>query len=92
MPEPVRRKAEIAYVESESEQRVTVLDLDRPAEPPLVLTGSCAVIWTAVDGERGVDEIVALVAEEYGVGADVVGRDVRAFLEDLVARGVLVSD
>ncbi|GAA1945860.1 hypothetical protein GCM10009798_01040 [Nocardioides panacihumi] len=90
MPDaPLRHRAELAF--TESADRVAVLDLDRPGEPAIVLTGPGSAIWAAVDGRRGIAEIVAVVASSYDVAESDVDADVRAFLQDLVARGLLVG-
>lgn len=72
-----------------SPQRVTLLDLAHLERPPVVLEGSAAVIWHAIDGERDLPGIVDAVAEEVGVEADVVHDDVVAFVDQLVGLGLL---
>jgi Coenzyme PQQ synthesis protein D (PqqD) len=88
-----RRADSAAYVESAagSAPRVVALDLDRPEQPPYVFEGSAAQVWVRVDGLRSEDEIVGLVAEEFGVPVDVVAPDVAAFLARLRALGLVVD-
>jgi len=86
---PLRHRAELAF--TEAADRIAVLDLDRPGEPAVVLTGPGSAIWAAVDGRRDIAEIVAAVASAYGVEKSAVDADVREFLRELVARGLLVT-
>lgn len=88
MPDALRHKAELALVESAD--RLAVLDLDAPGEPPVVLAGAARAVWAAVDGERALAEVVTVVAASYGVEEAVVETDVRAFVADLLDRGLLV--
>lgn len=79
-------KAELGVVRREG--RVVVQDLERLAEPPLVLTGSAEEIWGLLDG-RSVDEVVAALAVVHEVEPDVIRTDVVAFLDDLRARDIV---
>jgi hypothetical protein len=72
-----------------SEGRVAMIDLDRPADPPMVLEGTAAAIWAAIDGERTLAEVVAAVAEAYGLPAEQVRGDVETFVADLAERGLV---
>lgn len=47
------------------------------------------VVWQAADGRTPVEEIVALVCREFDVTADRAAADVDAFVDQLVARGLL---
>lgn len=69
--------------------RVVLLDLDDAAHPPRILTGPAASVWMGVDGSRDVPGICRHVAEEFGLTADEVSTDVRTFLADLAAGGLL---
>lgn len=82
-----RRSDSLAQVPSEG--RVAMIDLDRLADPPIVLEGTAAAIWAALDGHRTVAEVVATVAEEYAVPPDDIRGDVTAFVTDLAGRGLL---
>ena len=55
-----------------------------------LMSGSGAEIWRAVDGRRSRDEIVDQLAAQHPATAG-VADDVRAYLDDLVARGLLVE-
>jgi hypothetical protein len=72
--------------------RVVLLHLDRLEELPVVLSGSGAAIWHAVDGARDIEEVTGTVAEAFDVQPETVEADVRAFLEDLAARGLITSE
>ncbi|HEY3529252.1 MAG TPA: PqqD family protein [Nocardioides sp.] len=89
-----RRATSTAYVESadESDQRVVVLDLDHLELPPYVFEGSAAQIWGCIDGDRTVAEIVHDLAEAFEVPDDVVGPDVREFVDRLRDLGLIVAD
>jgi len=78
-----------AYVESP--ERVVVLDLAHPDLPPYVFEGSGAQIWACVDGDRTEDEIVADLAEAFEIPVEVVGPDVRRFLDRLRELGLVVD-
>ena len=73
----------------ESDDRVALLDLKRPSDPPRVLEGSAAAIWKAVDGERPVSDVVDAVAEAFEVEASDVRGDVQDFLGSLASAGLL---
>jgi hypothetical protein len=77
-----------AYVESA--ERVVVLDLDHPDLPPYVFEGSGAQIWACLDGDRTEEEIVADLAEAFEIPAEVVGPDVRQFVDRLRELGLIV--
>jgi hypothetical protein len=79
--------SDVAYVEEED--RVVLVDLTRPADPPQIFNGSAATIWLAVDGQRDEDAVVAHVAQAYGVEGVEVAVEVRTFLGELDARGLL---
>ncbi|GAB7002831.1 hypothetical protein JCM18899A_03020 [Nocardioides sp. AN3] len=84
-----RRPDGLAVVEGD--QRTVILDLSAPERPPFVLTGAGTAIWAAVDGTRSASEIVSTVAAEHGLEDGAVDHDVRAFLADLAARGLVTQ-
>ncbi len=43
-----------------------------------------------VDGVRSLDDIVRTLAQKFDAPAEVIAADVRALLDDLVARGALL--
>ena len=54
-----------------------------------VLNVSAGDIWRLLDGERDLDEIVALIAEAYSAHPDDVRPDVAAAVATFVDRGLL---
>lgn len=48
-------------------------------------------ILRLVDGEKDIDAIVDALAAQFAAPRDVIAADVRAMLDDLVARGALVT-
>jgi hypothetical protein len=45
--------------------------------------------WEMVDGQRTIDEIASLMAEEFDAPTDEIERDCRAFAAELSERGLL---
>ena len=84
-----RAADEVAW--TDGPDRVAVLDLDRPALLPQLLTDSGAVIWRAVDGQRDEDSIIEKVAAEYDVPHTEIGEQVLAFLAELAERHLIVQ-
>lgn len=72
-----------------SQGRVAMIDLDRLGDPPMVLEGTAASIWAAIDGHRSVAQVVDVVAAEYALPAEDIRADVEAFVADLAARGLV---
>lgn len=70
--------------------RYVLVDLRSPGTPPRVLSGSAALVWESVDGERDTAAVVAAVAATVDLDAETVGPDVRTFLETLHGDGLLV--
>ena len=55
-----------------------------------LLSGTGALIWQAVDGRRDRDDVVLHLAERHRDAAG-LADDVRGYLDDLLARGLLVD-
>ncbi len=53
-----------------------------------LMSGSGAQIWRAVDGHRSSDQVVADLAHPHPSASE-VEEDTRAFLDDLVSRGLV---
>lgn len=83
--------AKLAYVVDDRVAGSPVVYLMQlPDGEALVLQGSGGVIWAiAADGE---DDVPAAVAGAVGCPVDDIVDDVNAFLDDLVARGLLEVD
>jgi len=77
-----------------TEGRVAVLDLADIAAVPFVLEGSASAIWNAVaeSGSAGADGVLTAVAGRFGLDPIDVEDDVRAFLDELVGRALIVTD
>jgi hypothetical protein len=84
-----RHAARAAYVESD--ERVVVLDLDRLDRQPVVFEGSAAQIWACLDGDRTEVEVVADLAEAFGVPVEQIAPDIRAFIDQLAGLGLIVA-
>lgn len=92
MSDPYVVADKVAWVDAEDlgKERAAVYVARIPQGPPIVLEGPAWAVWTAVtEGVGGDDEVVARVTDLTGLGADEVGPDVRAFLADLLAQGLL---
>lgn len=90
MPEPVglrRRSHDLAV--SAADDRVTVLDLNAPDRPPLILEGTAMEIWRLLDGNLDRDALVEVLVDEYDVPADDVAAGVASFLQNLSDLGLL---
>lgn len=60
-----------------------------PDGPPLVLQGPAVVVWHAVVAGGTLEEVVARVASASGQSPEAVADGVGAFVDGLVAAGVL---
>ena len=49
-------------------------------------------IWELIDGKRTVDEIIAVIMNEYAVTGETARADTNAFLQDLVNRQAIVLE
>jgi len=47
-------------------------------------------IWTLLDTGTPVERIVQTIAEEYDADAAQIGRDVKALIDELASRGLIV--
>jgi hypothetical protein len=88
LPELWSRNPGFAVVESPG--RVGVLDLGEvTAARPLVMEGPAAAIWSALETPGTTVQVVERVAHDFGLPAAEVADDVRGFLDDLCARGLV---
>jgi len=53
------------------------------------LDGTGRAIWLAIDGRRGRDEIVALLAQQFEAPEEALAADVDRFLADLAGAGLV---
>lgn len=75
---------ELAFVRDDENSDVTVLSLVDTDCTPLVLSGTAAVIWDELDGERTLRLVVSELAAEYGLDEPVIGEQVLAFVGQLL--------
>lgn len=66
------------------------LVVDCPTGTYRLLNGAAGFIWSHIDGARSVAEIAEALAREYDIDADAALGDTQAFLDDALARGMLV--
>ena len=66
------------------EGEAVILSMDTKVFRGLNAVGSR--VWELIDGRRTVDEITALIVGEFQVTPDVAERDVRVFIDDLLAK------
>ena len=85
-----RRQADLAVVSSR--ERVAIVKLTSPAEPPRILDGTAAAIWSEVDGGRSAEAIVAALVERFHGDPDVIADEVNRFLHRLEDEGVLTRE
>ncbi|MFL6135462.1 MAG: PqqD family peptide modification chaperone [Nocardioidaceae bacterium] len=65
--------------------RVAVLHLGRLEEAPMILTGTAAAIWEAVDGTGDDEAVASRVAARYDVEASDIRNQVLTFLRHLAS-------
>jgi hypothetical protein len=46
-------------------------------------------LWKRLEKERTLEDLVASVTEEFEVDADTAGKDVKEFLKEMMARGLV---
>ncbi|WP_245190211.1 PqqD family protein [Leucobacter exalbidus] len=86
------RRAEVASVESLERAAVMPLSGDL-SHPPLVLERQAAAVWHVLRTEpRAEADIVADVAQLYGVDSALIAEDVRAFLAELAQQGLALVE
>lgn len=87
-----------AFVVSNAD-RVVVFNLDRPQTQPLALLGTGATIWNGLIGAdddlrpwRDEQELLAELANAYGVTPAEISADVLGFLRQMASSGYVDSD
>lgn len=66
-----------------------VVVLDMAEQRYLAVNPSGSVLWPLLDRGAAPEELVATLAEGFGLPHDVARHDVEAFVADLEARGVV---
>jgi hypothetical protein len=46
-------------------------------------------IWELIDGQRSLEDIIEVIVQEFDVAATDAARDVRAFIQELLDRGLV---
>lgn len=82
-------KVEGSFVETEVDEELVLMRLSDGDF--FSLEGTARAIWQAIDGTRGRDAIISLLSEEFGADSSVITPDIHAFLDDLVAAGLVTG-
>ena len=91
MDRPIWRRADdLAFVASPD--RVVLILLRQLERPPLILEGSAAAIWSAVDGRRTTLDVIDEVATLLAVDGLEIHDDVAGFLATLEDEGLVIPD
>ena len=91
MDGPIWRRADdLAFVASPD--RAVLMLLRQLQRPPLILNGTAAAIWSAVDGARTTDDVIDEVAALLAVDSLEIHDDVAGFLGTLQDEGLVIAD
>jgi pyrroloquinoline quinone biosynthesis protein D len=82
-----RISADVACVQSPDGGRVAVLNLEQ--DVPVILVGTAASVWTALDGTRTETELIEDLARAYGTDASAIRGDVVGLIHDLSSSGLI---
>ena len=82
-----RVSADVAFVQSLEGGRVAVLHLEQ--DVPVILVGTAASVWTALDGSRTEAELIEDLARAYGTDASAIRGDVVGLIHDLSSSGMI---
>jgi hypothetical protein len=85
----VYRKNIENYLQTIIDGDLVLMNVDSGAFNALKDTG--LAIWEAIDGERDLADIVALLADQYDVAPAVCASEVHAFVDTLVQAGFVVA-
>lgn len=83
-----RRLLDVAFVDRGGD-RVALIDLCRPEDPPVILEGPSADIWRLLKEPRALSELVGLLEETYVAPEREIRSGVLGFLRDLGRRGLV---
>lgn len=81
-----RRTDDLAWVGG---SRVVVLDLSRPDAAPIALEGSAAWMWDQLAEDTSAAALAYHAAHEFDADVEDLIDDVRSFLDQLTASGLL---
>ncbi|PQZ87772.1 PqqD family protein [Arthrobacter sp. MYb227] len=79
----------LAVVASAEADRFAILHLD--ATQPIVLTGTGAAIWEALDQAETIRSISALLADAYEVDPAMIQPQIMDFLEQLATQSLIIT-
>ena len=82
-----RVSADVACVQSPDGGRVAVLHLEQ--DVPVILVGTAASVWNALDGTRTETELIEDLARDYGTDASAIHGDVMGLIHDLSSSGLI---
>jgi hypothetical protein len=85
----IRRNPQVVYRELAGEGGAVLLHLESGAYHGLNETG--VLIWSLIDGERTLDELVAELRERLDGAPEDLGAETERFLTDLRERDLLAS-
>ena len=82
-------KIEGSFVETEVDEELVLM---RVSDGDFFsLEGTARTIWGAIDGTSDRTGIVRRVADEFGAAPSEISADIHAFLDDLVAAGLIAG-
>jgi hypothetical protein len=84
-----RVSADVAYVQNPDGGRVAVLHLEQ--DVPVILLGTAASVWNALDGTRTETELIEELAREYGADAAAIQGDAMGLIHSLSSNGLITS-
>lgn len=80
-------KRKNAYIETQVDDELVIVGLDEGRFYSLKDTG--LAIWQLIDGTRTREDILSVLAEQFDAPAEVLARDLDAFLDEVSAAGFL---
>ncbi len=89
-PEELRwiKSSHLAVVSTDEDSRFAILNLD--AAQPVVLTGTGAAIWSAMDQCDSVSSLASKLSVDYDIEIENLVPQIRNFLDQLVVQGLIV--
>lgn len=83
------KSSRLAVVASENGERFAILHLD--ATQPVVLTGTAAAIWSALDECNSLGAISARLSADYGIDIELVEPQIKIFLDQLSNQELIIE-
>ena len=82
-----RVSPDVACVHSADGDRVAVLHLEQ--DVPVILLGTAASVWNALDGTRTEAELIEWLAREYAAETGAIADDVIGLIRTLSSAGMI---